>query len=145
MKIALGLVVSAVVLDGRLIVAAVVPLIVAALATTTGLATQRGSQDRDDDRQRDSDSREHDNDCLYAIGLGDLPVPILQPTVGVPNLIADMNSQRLAFSVHDGDLKTGNGAPPCKWVKVLVDCNSPEVFAYQPQIVPGNVPATTGR
>jgi hypothetical protein len=33
----------------------------------------------------------------------------VQADVGVPNLIADMNSQNLAFSV-DGDLKAGNGA-----------------------------------
>ena len=30
---------------------------------------------------------------------------------GVWNLIDDMNSQHLAFSVHDGDLKAGNGTP----------------------------------
>ena len=30
---------------------------------------------------------------------------------GVPNLIADMNSQHLAFSVHNGDLKGGGGTP----------------------------------
>ena len=28
---------------------------------------------------------------------------------GVPNLIADMNRSRLAFSVHDGDIKAGGG------------------------------------
>jgi hypothetical protein len=45
----------------------------------------------------------------YAIGLwGDLPYNDVQAQVGVPNLIADMNSQRLAFTVHDGDLKAGN-------------------------------------
>lgn len=45
----------------------------------------------------------------YAIGLwGDLPYSTLQAEVGVPNLIADMNSQHLAFSVHDGDLKSGS-------------------------------------
>ena len=45
----------------------------------------------------------------YAIGLwGDLPYSDLQATVGVPNLIADMNAQRLKFTVHDGDLKAGN-------------------------------------
>ena len=27
-----------------------------------------------------------------------------------------------------------------QWVKVLIDTRSPEVFAYQPQVVPGNVP-----
>jgi hypothetical protein len=40
---------------------------------------------------------------------GDLPYSEIQATVGVPNLIADMNSQKLAFTVHDGDLKQG----PC--------------------------------
>jgi hypothetical protein len=55
----------------------------------------------DDDRDRDG----------YSIGLwGDLPYSDAQVT-GVWNLIADMNSQRLAFSVHDGDLKAGNGIP----------------------------------
>ncbi|WP_390624747.1 hypothetical protein [Anthocerotibacter panamensis] len=46
----------------------------------------------------------------YAIGLwGDLPYSDVQAQVGVPNLIADMNAQRLAFTIHDGDLKGGNG------------------------------------
>jgi len=45
----------------------------------------------------------------YAIGLwGDLPYNSAQATVGVPNLIADMNSQNLAFTAHDGDLKSGS-------------------------------------
>lgn len=45
----------------------------------------------------------------YTIGLwGDLPYSTQQATVGVPNLIADMNSQNLSFSVHDGDLKSGS-------------------------------------
>ena len=43
----------------------------------------------------------------YAIGLwGDLPYSA-QQAAGIPALIADMNSQRLAFTVHDGDLKAG--------------------------------------
>ena len=46
----------------------------------------------------------------YAIGLwGDLPYSDEQALVGVPNLIADMNRQNLAFTVQDGDLKAGNG------------------------------------
>jgi hypothetical protein len=45
----------------------------------------------------------------YAIGLwGDLPYSALQASTGIPNLIADMNAQRLAFTVHDGDLKAGS-------------------------------------
>jgi hypothetical protein len=48
----------------------------------------------------------------YVIGLwGDLPYSAQQATEGVPNLIADMNAQNLAFTVHDGDLKAGSG--PC--------------------------------
>ncbi|MBP1063321.1 hypothetical protein JOE51_004788 [Bradyrhizobium japonicum] len=60
----------------------------------------------DDDRGRGGESR------AYAIGLwGDLPYSDLQAQVGVPNLIADMNDQKLAFTVHDGDLKAGSGTP----------------------------------
>lgn len=60
----------------------------------------------DDDRERGGESR------AYAIGLwGDLPYSDLQAQVGVPNLIADMNAQKLAFTVHDGDLKAGNSTP----------------------------------
>src|SRR6266550_7739791 len=48
------------------------------------------------------------DDGRYAIGLwGDLPYNSTQATIGVPNLIADMNSQKLAFTAHDGDLKSG--------------------------------------
>ncbi len=54
----------------------------------------------------------HDNAddwTRYAIGLcGDLPYSSVQATVGVTNLIADMNSQNLAFTAHDGDLKSGS-------------------------------------
>ena len=61
--------------------------------------------DRDDDENREDDGR-------YAIGLwGDLPYSDLQAQTGVPNLIADMNAQKLALTVHDGDLKAGNGTP----------------------------------
>src|SRR5215472_8551547 len=50
--------------------------------------------------------------ATYSIGLwGDLPYSDVQATVGVPNLIADMNKQDLAFTAHDGDLKAGSG--PC--------------------------------
>src|SRR4249919_1145477 len=60
---------------------------------------------------RDDEDRDDDHGG-YAIGLwGDLPYSDLQATTGVPNLIADMNSQRLAFTIPDGDLKAGNGTP----------------------------------
>jgi hypothetical protein len=55
-------------------------------------------------------TRSNDRTFQYAVGLwGDLPYSAVQADPGVPNLIADMNSQKLAFSVHDGDLKGGNG------------------------------------
>src|SRR4030095_3140948 len=57
---------------------------------------------------RDKNDGHSDRDS-YAIGLwGDLPYSAVQATVGVPNLIADMNSQELAFTAHDGDLKSGS-------------------------------------
>ena len=83
------------------IAAAVVLMALVATADHALLADGRDDQGEDD----------HD---AYAIGLwGDFPYSTVQANVGVPNLIADMNAQRLAFSVHDGDLKTGNGAPTC--------------------------------
>ena len=80
------------------------PLLAACLAAaaTAGLAAAHNR----------SSSRGEGRGGAYAIGLwGDLPYNNQQKTVGVPNLIADMNSQRLAFTAHDGDLKAGSG--PC--------------------------------
>src|SRR5262245_12719554 len=92
----------------RLVLHATRVTVIVALAAS-GVAAQDGSEG-ERDRGRDGD-RHHD---AYAIGLwGDLPYSDLQSTVGIPNLIADMNHQRLAFSVHDGDLKQGNGSPTC--------------------------------
>ena len=83
---------------------ATVTVLVAAAATTAlaagGGFPGRGDDDRDDDQERER----------YAIGIwGDLPYSDVQAQTGVPNLIADMNSQDLAFTAHDGDLKAGNG------------------------------------
>lgn len=67
-------------------------------AAGLGAATAGGGDDDDDD-----------DDDTYAIGLwGDLPYNDIQALTGLPNLIADMNAQRLKFTVHDGDLKGGN-------------------------------------
>ncbi len=79
---------------------------------------------------KDGDDRDNDHDednSSYAIGLwGDLPYSDIQATDGVPNLIADMNSQKLAFTVHDGDLKQGSGSPcdDALYVRSLVYLNS---------------------
>jgi hypothetical protein len=85
----------------KLFFAAIAALIVTAV--TAGLANDGRFDGRDDDRHQ------HEP---YAIGLwGDLPYSDLQATTGVPNLIDDMNRHRLAFTVHDGDLKAGSNSP----------------------------------
>jgi hypothetical protein len=71
----------------------------AAVATAGNDSGHGGGHGRGDSRQ-------------YSIGLwGDLPYSDLQKTVGVPNLVTDMNRQRLAFTAHDGDLKQGSNSP----------------------------------
>ncbi len=67
----------------------------------------------------------------YSIGLwGDLPYNDAQKTVGVPALISDMNHQRLAFTVHDGDLKSGSGpCPDSLYTDALARFNSLEAPA----------------
>lgn len=80
------------------------PLVIAAIMLMT-IAVAQSSRDRSSGAPGTEDGR-------FAIGLwGDLPYSDLQAQVGVPNWIADMNSQELAFTVHDGDLKAGNGTP----------------------------------
>jgi hypothetical protein len=72
-------------------------LLLLAIATLAIFLVPKTAFAADDDREP------------YAIGLwGDLPYNSAQATVGVPNLIADMNSQNLAFTAHDGDLKSGS-------------------------------------
>jgi len=67
---------------------------------------------RADGRDGGRGGGDHEDFGPYAIGLwGDLPYSDVQAQTGVPNLIADMNSQNLAFTAHDGDLKAGNGTP----------------------------------
>ena len=79
-------------------------VLLAAAALTFGVGAKSASAD--DQGQDDAHGRDG-----YAIGLwGDMPYSDIQATVGVPNLIADMNSQELAFTAHDGDLKAGSGA-----------------------------------
>jgi hypothetical protein len=81
-------------------------LLTAAVLVLGAFTALRALQNDDDDHGRDDDGGR------FAIGLwGDLPYSDVQAQVGVPNLIADMNKQELAFTVHDGDLKAGNGTP----------------------------------
>src|SRR5947209_2867397 len=80
----------------RLLVPTVAAMIAAVM--TAGLAT--GGRNGNAERL----------DPPYAIGLwGDLPYSDLQAAHGVPNLIADMNTQNLAFTAHDGDIKSASG------------------------------------
>ena len=84
-----------------------------AAAATSAMSATHAVAGADDDNQ-DQDHR------VYAIGLwGDLPYSDEQALVGVPNLIADMNSQQLAFTVQDGDLKAGSGIPGSKTLLAL--------------------------
>jgi hypothetical protein len=76
------------------------PVLAGVLVATAAVGVASGKDDR------------NDKNFPYAIGLwGDLPYSDLQATTGVPNLIADINNADIEFSVHDGDLKAGNGTP----------------------------------
>src|ERR1051325_12189380 len=67
----------------------------------------------------------------FAIGLwGDLPYNDVQAQVGLPNMIADMNSQDLAFTVHDGDLKAGNGTPNSTTPTICSDALYTQALGY---------------
>jgi hypothetical protein len=68
---------------------------------------------------------------VYAIGLwGDLPYSDTQALVGVPNMIADMNSQDLAFTAHDGDLKAGSGIPGSTTITTCADGLYTQALGY---------------
>ena len=84
-------------------------MIVVALATAPAGAQTRSSRDHDDDRD-DDDGLGPARD-LFHRALSDQPYRRRRRAAGVPDLIADMNRQDLAFTVHDGDLKAGLGQP----------------------------------
>src|SRR5262245_58406593 len=82
----------------------VLGVLAAAVSLTILVAPGAGIANGDGDSQGENGG--------YAIGLwGDVPYSADQQTVGVPNLIADMNRNHLAFTVHDGDLKQGSNSP----------------------------------
>jgi hypothetical protein len=93
-------------MPGRIQWFALLVAIAIVIGVTTGLASDDRSRGHDDDRHDDEDRQ------AFAIGLwGDLPYSDIQALTGVPNMIADMNAQNLAFTVQDGDFKAGNGTP----------------------------------
>jgi hypothetical protein len=97
-----------------------VGILVAAVLATWPLASAHG-----DDDEKGGEAR------AYAIGLwGDLPYSDLQASVGVPNLIDDMNAQKLAFTVHDGDLKAGHGTPGSTTPTTCVDALYEQALGY---------------
>ena len=84
--------------SARKMLLATLALLMSAAILTRGVAADDGKNDDENGR--------------FAIGLwGDMPYSDTQALTGIPNLIADMNAQDLAFTVHDGDLKAGNGTP----------------------------------
>lgn len=87
-------------------------LLVAVAGTVIGAHAQRGRENNNGPQRNDDDWDDHDNfhpRGRFAIGLwGDMPYSDEQALIGVPNIIHDMNSQNLAFTVHDGDLKAGS-------------------------------------
>jgi hypothetical protein len=67
----------------------------------------------------------------YTVGLwGDLPYNDVQAQTGVPNLIADMNSSDISFSIHDGDLKAGSGTPGSATPTTCSDALYQQSLAY---------------
>jgi hypothetical protein len=63
-----------------------------------------------DDSKGNADKANDDREP-YAIGLwGDLPYSDAQ-AAALPAMIADMNAQKLQFTVNDGDLKAGSNSP----------------------------------
>lgn len=106
----------------RFLLPAVAVLLAAAAASATGATHAVAGADDDDQDQ---------GQRVYAIGLwGDLPYSDEQALVGVPNLIADMNSQQLAFTVQDGDLKAGSGIPGSKTVTTCADALYTQALGY---------------
>jgi hypothetical protein len=76
------------------------PALVGAVLAAAGIASGALAENHGGDRGRDSS---------YLVGLwGDVPYSDQQETSGVPNLITHMNRAGLAFSVHDGDIKSGS-------------------------------------
>jgi hypothetical protein len=83
-----------------LLIPAVLTLAFAAISSALAVQGRHGFEREDEEAN-----------AVYAIGLwGDLPYSDIQASVGVPNLIADTNSQHLAFTVHDADLKQGSNS-----------------------------------
>lgn len=100
-------------------------LLAAVLLSLATTVSAQGRQNRNDDGKAD------DGRNPYAIGLwGDLPYSDAQALTGVPNLIADMNQQELAFTVHDGDLKAGNGTPGSVTPTTCVDALYVQALAF---------------
>jgi hypothetical protein len=114
--------------------------------------------------EHDGDDADHAKHDRYTIALfGDMPYGALGKAQ-YPALLADINDHHVAFSVFDGDLEAG-GDGPCSdenlyfpalasfgklarvetfgsrnthWVSATIDESNPNLFLFDPRLVPGN-------
>jgi len=98
------------------VIASAAAIALTALAFTVPLTTLHGDNGTGNAYGKNKDypyGVNQQSNRAYSIGLwGDMPYSAEQAAV-IPNLIADMNSQDLAFTAHDGDLRQGSGSPNC--------------------------------
>jgi hypothetical protein len=81
--------------------------------TALAASAHAGDGQHPDGKNREGDKygRNHQDDKRYTIALfGDMPYNALGKEQ-YPNLIADVNDAKVAFSVFDGDLKSGGDGP----------------------------------
>jgi hypothetical protein len=98
-------------------------LVVLAAAATTGIAVA-------------GKGNGNNKTFEFTVGLwGDMPYSDVQAQTGVPNLIDDMNNSDISFSIHDGDLKAGSGAPGSVTPTTCSDAALP-AGARVPQLTP---------
>jgi hypothetical protein len=96
-----------------------------------GKVARAMDDDKNGDGQSKGEEKNDDDSRPYAIGLwGDLPYSDMQASVGVPNMIRDMNSQDLEFTVQDGDLKAGNGIPGSSTPTICSDALYVQALGY---------------
>jgi hypothetical protein len=119
---------------------ALIALLIAFPGTLHGQNGERGEHGEDGQGNYHKDKgypygvNQHSN-RPYTIGLwGDLPYSAEQAAV-IPQLLADMNSQELVFTAHDGDLRQGSGSPNCadgtiyaRGFDYFASLNAPAIF-----------------
>jgi hypothetical protein len=74
------------------------------IMVAAGGLVSAGLQDRNDDDDRDEHGHRKFSFALW----GDTPYTVVEKTTVIPALIADINNSKVAFSVFDGDIKSGS-------------------------------------